>query len=82
MEIVGLLSSVVQHLFIKEIEVRDQNLDVNVGRLKEDCKLILEYLDPGFAHYKGLEFSSYLLKCTNKDVQFERQRKAQVPRGK
>lgn len=70
----------VQRLFIKEIEVCAQNLDVNIGGLKEDCKLELECLDPEFARYKGLEFSSYLLKCTSKDLQPEWQRKARVPR--
>lgn len=52
LENVGLLSSGVQYLLLKEIEVRDKNLSVNVGGLKEDCKLKLKCLDPGFAHYK------------------------------
>jgi len=52
------------------------SLDGNTGGLQEDCKLKLEYLDPGFAHYTQLEFPSYLLKRTSKDLQLEWQRMA------
>lgn len=52
LENVGLLSSGVQYLLLKETEVCAKNLGVNIGGLKEDCKLKLKCLDPGFAHYK------------------------------